>query len=267
MISYWGLLGPETLPSLRRTRTLGLSSAVRRYNDLAVPGIGGVWFAKQLLLPAIGLTVAEEARKAGANVTNIEVANAIEALACWLSFRERKWKGDSRLRGRIKLQGNDDDFSYSRVSQRGFYLTTPMRMAAVQALPSLGLADAKGDRFNSFRCSAMGTAFINRACENFQPFNRPVITHLVLWVLGKVVKPDSSKLYEALAPDLVLPNAARKVLHECLLRQGQESREDLIRRCNALSWLNEVSRHPDSPHSSWEVTALNRRFAKLAAAA
>ncbi len=33
----WGLLGPEMLNSERRTRTLGLGTAVRKFNDLAVP--------------------------------------------------------------------------------------------------------------------------------------------------------------------------------------------------------------------------------------
>ena len=38
----WGLLGPEKLNSERRTCTLGLGIAVREFNDLAVPGLGGV---------------------------------------------------------------------------------------------------------------------------------------------------------------------------------------------------------------------------------
>jgi hypothetical protein len=45
----WGLLGPEVLGSQRRMRTLGLGTVVRKFNDLAVPGMGGVWFGKQLL--------------------------------------------------------------------------------------------------------------------------------------------------------------------------------------------------------------------------
>ena len=38
----WGLLGPETLASERRTRTLGLAATVRSFNDLAgrLPLIG-----------------------------------------------------------------------------------------------------------------------------------------------------------------------------------------------------------------------------------
>jgi len=61
----WGLLGPETLASERRTRTLGLGATVRAFNDLAVPGLGGVWFGKELLLATLGVAIAERIRNSG----------------------------------------------------------------------------------------------------------------------------------------------------------------------------------------------------------
>lgn len=42
MIDELGVLGSEPLSKARRVRTLGLSAAVRKFNDLAVPGMGGV---------------------------------------------------------------------------------------------------------------------------------------------------------------------------------------------------------------------------------
>ena len=60
--SSWGLLGPESLVGERRTRTLGLGASVRAFNDLAVPGLGGVWFGKQLFLALLGIQVAQRAR-------------------------------------------------------------------------------------------------------------------------------------------------------------------------------------------------------------
>ena len=97
MEGTWGLLGPEFLPNTRRTRTLGLGASVRTFNDLAVPGLGGVWYGKQLLLAVLGVEVAEDARNGGAKVQNIEVANAIEALACWLAFDSNGWRRDARF--------------------------------------------------------------------------------------------------------------------------------------------------------------------------
>ena len=57
---FWGLLGPETLNGERRTRTLGVGAAVRCFNDLAVPGTGGVWFGKQVLLATLGFGAHEK---------------------------------------------------------------------------------------------------------------------------------------------------------------------------------------------------------------
>ena len=82
MSMMWGLLGPEQLGGERRTRTLDLGAAVREYNERAVPGMGGVWYAKQLLLAMLGIALAQKLRERQINVSNITVANAIEALGC-----------------------------------------------------------------------------------------------------------------------------------------------------------------------------------------
>src|SRR5580700_10345534 len=118
----WGLLGPSTLHSERRTRTLGLGAAVRTFNDLAVPGLGGVWFGKQLLLATLGVAIAERARDSGKRAQNIEVTNAVEALACWLALDFNGWKRDPRLRGALKLSGKKD-LSFATVSKRSSYVT------------------------------------------------------------------------------------------------------------------------------------------------
>ncbi len=88
--TIWGLLGPEHIAIERRTRTLNLGACVRAFNDLAVPGFGGVWFGKQLFLATLGIAIAEHVRQSGKRVTNIEVANAVEALGCWLALDHNK---------------------------------------------------------------------------------------------------------------------------------------------------------------------------------
>ena len=99
----WGLMGPEKVVSQRRTRTLRLSSIVRNFNDLAVPGLGGVKYAKSVFLACLGVDVANKVRDSGKKVTNIEVTNAIEALACYLAYSATNWEANDRLRGRTKL--------------------------------------------------------------------------------------------------------------------------------------------------------------------
>ena len=126
----WGLLGPEQLAGSRRTRTLGLGAAVRKFNQLAVPGLGVVWFTKQIFLATLGVRVADRLRPISANVKAIGIANAVEALACWCAFNSNGWASDSRLRGSQKLAGKDN-LTFARLRQPRFYVTQPMRIAAV----------------------------------------------------------------------------------------------------------------------------------------
>jgi len=117
----WGLLGPGMLSTARRTRTLGLGTTVRAFNDQAVPGLGGVWFGKQLLLATLGVAVAERARNSGKSAQNIQVTNAVEALACWLGLDSKRWERDPRVRGALKFAGSKDvSLSFATVSKRSF---------------------------------------------------------------------------------------------------------------------------------------------------
>ncbi len=250
MTITWGILGPEFLPNARRTRTLGLGASVRSFNDLAVPGLGGVWYGKQLLLASLGVAVAEEARSRGAKVQNIEVANAIEALACWLAFKSNGWSRDDRLRGNTKLHGKDD-FSFRRVRQRNFYITQPMRMATVQALPALGFVESDSARFNAFRCSVPGKAFIEQATEDYRPYNRSVIDHLTSWVQMKVDRVDTDALQNVLSPLNRLPGKAIPLLRERIKQGGNERHEDKERRCDSLNWV-EALRVKSLDRQTWE---------------
>jgi hypothetical protein len=132
----WGLLGPETLANERRTRTLDLGAGVRAFNDLAVPGLGGVWFGKELLLATIGVAIGERVRNSGQRAQNIEVANAVEALACWLALGSNGWKRDPRLRSALKLSGKND-LSFATARKRSFYVTQPMRQATANPVARL----------------------------------------------------------------------------------------------------------------------------------
>lgn len=235
----WGLLGPEFLSGARRTRTLGLASAVRYFNDRAVPGLGGVWYGKQLFLALLGVVVAERAKQQNPKfeASNIQVANAIEALACWLAFKNKS-DSDPRLRGREKLAGKQaEDFVFARAHKPGFYLTQPMRMQTVQPLPALGFVTAKGERFNSFTPTQEGRNFVDVACKNYRPYNRDVVSHLVQWVLGNDSRVDTTALYDVLSPLMPLPDEAKRLLRE-RLKQGSNE------RLNALAWIETLKGGP-----------------------
>ena len=233
----WGLLGPETLASERRTRTLGLGATVRAFNDLAVPGLGGVWFGKELLLATLGVAIAERIRNSGKRARNIEVSNAVEALACWLALDFTGWKRDPRLRGALKLFGKKD-LSFPVVSKRNFYVTQPMRQATVQPLRVLGLVEANGERFNAFRCTEVGVAFIDAACDDYRPHKRSVLDHLAMWAMG--IHDDvktSSELRKALSPLEPLSKSAREFLRERIV---QGTGREASRRRRVLEWVDEL---------------------------
>jgi hypothetical protein len=233
--AMWGLLGPETAVSLRRTRTLGLGAAVRCFNDLAVPGLGGAWFGKQLFLAILGVAVAEKARSHGLRVQNIPVTNAIEALACRLGLEANGWKPDPRLRGARKMRHNAD-LSFVSVRRPTFYVTQPMRQATVQPLRALGLAESAGERFNAFSCTPVGQNFIKVATAAFKPYySRTVVDHVTSWVMGDTLNVWS--LTEALSPLEPMSSPACEILRE---RVAHGSVEEASRREAALRWVAEV---------------------------
>lgn len=227
----WGLLGPQDVASERRTRTLGLASAVRRFNDLAVPGLGGVWFAKPLILSALGVAVATRAGR-----SNIEVANSIEALACRLALQSHGWKAEPRLRGREKLRGRDD-LSYLAVHKPSFYVTQPMRQQTVQPLLVLGLVDSEHERFNSYQPSAAGRLVIISAFSDFRPGNKSVEDFLVDWVKGMQGSIRSQSLSEALSPLNSLPLPCREALAELFI---QGAHPNALRRRASLAWVDRL---------------------------
>lgn len=245
----WGLLGPDWLSSERRTRALELGAAVRHYNDLAVPGLGGVWYGRQLLWPTLGVAAADAVRKSGRRVGNVEAANAIEALACWLALRHGSVRRDPRLRGITKLRVDDSSFSsYKNLSRSGAYVSQPMRMSAVQPLRELGLVSAESDRFNAFEPSPLSTTFLDAALCGFEPVwhQHRVDEYLQRWLKGEIEKADQDRLHEALTPLKPLPPVAAAALKDRLIGGPPEPSS---RRRNALAWVAQV--HAGAAISNW----------------
>ena len=227
------------MSSTRRARTLGVGAAVRAFNDLAVPGLGGVWFGKQLVLATLGVMLAQD--KTGKRISNIAMANAVEALACCMTLNHRPNKAllDGRLRGSTKLRGKDD-LRFSVVNRPGFYVTQPMRMASVQTLPALGLVEASATRFNSFDITPLGRELVDKAV------GRQVVIALVEWVAGPS-NMNNAAVRKALSPLTDLPEAAQEIIASAL-QQGspKEDAQHKNRRRAALAWVESL-RINDSP--------------------
>jgi len=235
----WGVLGPEKLVSERRTRTLGMGTVVRAFNDLAVPSLGGVKYTKSVFLACLGIYVAEKARESGRQVNNITITNAIEALACCLSYRKNNWQSDPRLQGNTKLQGKDD-LSFKVVSHPNFYVTQPMRMATVQTLPGLGLVESQGERFNSYSLSVHGVDLVKAGCKGFKCHRFEISEFLIKWVLGDPRNPYQPGLVQVLSPLNDLPNCAKGIIKERLVSGNDDN---AMRRIDALKWVGRITKN------------------------
>ncbi len=254
-MQYWGILGPDSLPLKKRRRTLGLEAAVTAFNEKAVPGLGRVWFCKQIFLSLLGIVVAEKAKEKGSTVKNIAVANAIEALACWLALKDKE-RSDPRLRGSTKLRGySEEDFSdFKKVQKAGFYVTQPMRMQSVEALRALGLVESKSARFNDYRCSKDGIDFIKQVLTNSNK-SKNIINKLVSWVCGDkedvfiINERNKTALVEILSPLTPIPFEAKSVLKSILLKNTNDPEQ---RRKNALKWLEKIRKDKNLSKISWK---------------
>ncbi len=253
--SQWGLLAPEQLSSTRRTRTLGLGASVRQFNELAVPGIGGVRYGRQVLFTALSMAVAKRVEHWNVRVTHIEIANAIEAVACIIGYRENGWTANPRLRGRNKLPDDATSPSFKSARKRNFHVAQPMRMSTAQALPSLGLADTQSARFNAFECNDNVDVFLSLSLEGLTVGNNNVLDHLSYWVCGSQLKWGSNGLTKALNPLRPLPPSASAWLKNSLL-QGLALNPVLRqRRQNAWQWITRLRSQPDTVESLADAKA------------
>lgn len=240
----WGLLAPETLNKSRRSSLLGEGATIRMFNQLAVPGVGGVYFGKQVVLALLGIRVAELVRAERRKVSNIEVANSIEALACWLAFESNGWNRDARLRGVQKMRNRTlDDLKFDATRRGSFYVSQPMRMATVEILPILGFANAPGTRFNSYQCDDDGETFLREALGSDEKRGFNVAEYLKKWVIGKdaVPKRDVEKLRAVLSPlEPTRPKAAA-FLKDRLLYNGADDRRNRLRRLSVWKWIKNIA--------------------------
>lgn len=140
----WGILQPDDIPSARRLQSLGLTRSIRHFNERAVPGMGGLWFAMPLIWSMLGVSVARKLER-----RPIETANAVEALAMKLALEGGDGKVQPRVRGRRNLPRVG--WTFEDLRKPGAYVTQPFRQTCTQPLVTLGLAQGTSGRFNSFR--------------------------------------------------------------------------------------------------------------------
>lgn len=203
MTEAWGILQPDDIPSARRLQSLGLTRAIRRFNERAVPGIGGLWFAMPLIWSMLGITVARKLER-----RPIEAANAVEALAMKLALYDGDGMAHPRVRGRRNLPRVVWDFQALR--KPGAYVTQPFRQSCTQPLITLGLVEGTSERFNSFRLAHEGERLLEPLAA--------VRYEIEKWVSGGT-RHDWGAL-SAIVPTASLPAAVRTELTRLIYGDG-----------------------------------------------
>ena len=149
-MNEWFIPELEEFPTQRALLHLGLNKAVRYYRELVAPGIGGVWFVRQLSWAVAGIQLAKDINK---DIPASRIANAIEALACKLI-----WKVDNTangIRGKRAFLRYPDARLFKELSRSKYYVQVTFRQSSVSALLRLGMTEG-GMRFNSMLLSPIG---------------------------------------------------------------------------------------------------------------
>ena len=206
MTEAWGILRPDDIPSARRLLSLGLTRAIRRFNERTVPGMGGLWFAMPLIWSMLGITVARKLER-----RPIEAANAVEALAMKLALDDSDGKAHPQVRGRRNLPRVG--WTFEALLKPGAYVTQPFRQTCTQPLVTLGLVEGTSARFNSFRLAHDGERLLEPLAA--------VRYEIEKWV-GGGKRLDWDAL-SAIIPTASLPDAVRKELARRIYGDGPEA--------------------------------------------
>lgn len=163
----WFSPAPSQISTSRISLDFDLRTADLFFRELVVPGLGRIWFARQLSWPLAALALYEELASSGSNAPKpTAICHGIEALACKLEYeansdretRSRRILG-SRAFGR---EDGQEIWSFHRLHQASNYVRNTHRQAATRAIRvDGGLGFARGPRFDLLELEPVGHALAN----------------------------------------------------------------------------------------------------------
>jgi hypothetical protein len=167
--TYWFSPAPSEVSSSRISLDFNLRTADLFFRELVVPGLGRIWFARQLSWPLAALTLHEELASHGSNSPKpTAICHGIEALACKLQYLVDPQDPSRRILGR-RAFGRDADrevWSFRRLRQAMNYVRNTHRQAATRAIRvDGGLGFARGSRFDLLKLEPVGRALANAFLE------------------------------------------------------------------------------------------------------
>jgi len=165
MTAQWFSPAPSDFNTSRLSLDFGLRAADLFFRELVVPGLGRVWFVRQLSWPLAALALHEEMTSQGLSAPKpTAICHGIEALACKLEYFADPLDPSPRILGR-RAFGRDEErevWSFHRLRQASNYVRNTHRQAATRAVRvDGGLGFARGSRFDLLELEPVGHALAN----------------------------------------------------------------------------------------------------------
>jgi hypothetical protein len=203
----WYSPEPDDFTAERLTLDFGLRAADQFYRELVVPGLGRVWFARQLSWPLAALALHAEMTCDGDAPKPTAICHGIEALACKLEYFAHTDERSSRIVGSRAFDRDEDGtiWTFSQLRLQAQYVRNTHRAAATRTVRTeVGLGFASGRRFDLLELEPVGLALANELLnQSVGPINGGTLrSWLKQWIRGKREVPRSaSTLLEALSPE------------------------------------------------------------------
>lgn len=210
----WGAIEPAESGESRLRLDFGLRPAILRFNEWAVPGLGGAFFVRQLTWGCMGLRLAQEL---DGKASAARIAEGLEALAGWIVVRQSKGRRaeDDRVQGKRKF-AEVASLSFDSVSRGGAYVTVPFRRAATRALPGLGFCQEEA-RFSALTLTQQGVELAESAMVYDDARAR-----ISDWLRAGTTELHrvSDELKKTLLPEFA-SDAERKLVHKQILENDE----------------------------------------------
>lgn len=235
----WGVMAPDQLEPKRAGLDLGLRTPLLHYADMSVPGIGGVFFVRQLVWPCLAIGLSHGGDVGHRRISTARLATAIEALACklWLEEHDGGTRDDRKGRVAGVRTLPDRGWTFRELGTKEGYVSNPKRRAATRALPEgSGLGFTSGGlRLDRMTLTQLGDELVADGLERRLFFKHEAGEWFREWIDGggrEVAGKLKSSLREALDP--FTPTPREKHVVQAALRYGEDGRRRrLIERLEA----------------------------------
>lgn len=251
MTSVWFSPAPSEITVSRISLDFDLRAADLFFRELVVPGLGRIWFARQLSWPLAALALHEELASHGSNAPKpTAICHGIEALACKLEYFVDPQNPSPRILGRRAFSRDADQelWSFHRLRQASNYVRNTHRQAATRAVRvDGGLGFARGSRFDLLELEQVGRDLANAFLDQHVGQGSTTLRKwLVGWLCGEKKLPASRDSFlRALSPEHPTQEETERVRARLLDADTQNRKEVKERRQRLASAVGRAAAEPD----------------------